>query len=98
MGTNKAAVEGFAGVPLPMNLAPPSRSPATPSTAAHRAGGVGSLIALLTTYPLKTIYTLQAIRAVKARKGSVSREDALAILASPARLVASLVHEVDWDG
>jgi hypothetical protein len=59
---------------------------------------VGSLIALLTTYPLKTIYTLQAIRAVKARKGSVSREDVLAILSSPARLVATLIHDIDWAG
>jgi hypothetical protein len=57
---------------------------------------VGSLVALLTTYPLKTIYTLQAIRAVKQRRGFISREEVAAILRSPAHLVLVLLHDLDW--
>ena len=57
---------------------------------------MGSLVALLTTYPLKTIYTLQAIRAVKQRRGFISREEVAAILRSPARLVLALLHDLDW--
>lgn len=63
-----------------------------------RAGGVGSLIALLTTYPLKTIYTLQAIRAVKKARGDRALHPAqlAVLLRSPAAAVMVLLHDTDW--
>lgn len=61
------------------------------------AAGAGSLIALLTTYPLKTIYTLQAIRAEEKSRGrKLTRDELLQLATSPARLVISLIHDIDW--
>lgn len=40
------------------------------------AGGIGSLVALFATYPLKTVYTLQAIRAAKAADPSADAREA----------------------
>lgn len=54
------------------------------------AGGVGSLIALVTTYPLKTIYTLQAIRAVKQQNANASKEEVRQVTRNPYRLIAAL--------
>jgi adenine nucleotide transporter 17 len=49
------------------------------------AGGLGSLVALLSTYPLKTIYTLQAIEA--RRRGHDERASLLALAAREPRLL-----------
>jgi adenine nucleotide transporter 17 len=57
------------------------------------SGGMGSLIALFATYPLKTIYTLQAIRAVKEERGAkYSSEDAKELLRNPSKVIAALLR------
>eukprot|EP00878_Enallax_costatus_P019269 GHUV01020325.1.p1 GENE.GHUV01020325.1~~GHUV01020325.1.p1 ORF type:complete len:289 (+),score=89.62 GHUV01020325.1:238-1104(+) len=56
------------------------------------AGGIGSLIALFATYPLKTIYTLQAIRAAENTKGrQLSAQERRELLSSPAKLLQALL-------
>uniref|UniRef100_A0A383VEU4 Uncharacterized protein n=1 Tax=Tetradesmus obliquus TaxID=3088 RepID=A0A383VEU4_TETOB len=59
------------------------------------AGGIGSLIALVTTYPLKTIYTLQAIRMQEDSKGrSLSAAEKKELAGNPLKLLQSLLPSI----
>ena len=49
------------------------------------SGGLGSLVALVSTYPLKTIYTLQAIEAK--RRGTAKRAGLLRLAATEPTLL-----------
>ncbi|KAF8056394.1 ufc1 [Scenedesmus sp. PABB004] len=55
------------------------------------AGGLGSLAALVATYPLKTIYTLQAIRMQEAKGRRLSAAERGALLRDPAALLRALL-------
>eukprot|EP00882_Tetradesmus_deserticola_P008568 GHRQ01009036.1.p1 GENE.GHRQ01009036.1~~GHRQ01009036.1.p1 ORF type:complete len:340 (+),score=110.08 GHRQ01009036.1:226-1245(+) len=59
------------------------------------AGGIGSLIALVTTYPLKTIYTLQAIRLQQDSQGrSLSAAEKKELAGNPLKLLQSLLPSI----
>lgn len=56
------------------------------------AGGIGSLIALLASYPLKTAYTLKAIRMQESSKGRrLTPQERSELMRHPAKLLRTLL-------